>query len=411
MESKQDIWPLLTFKALAGGINYGQEPNQQPTYQRDGGVWDLEQEQLLIDSVLKDIDIPKIYLRKLDSGPYKYEVIDGQQRIRALWRFLNDEFSLEEGMKDLLVDGQSYPLAEKTCSSLDDDVKTKRLFAYPLTVVIISQSTEDEVADLFFRLNNGTPLTAAEVRNSMPGKVTKFVRELAVHSFFKKCAFRNSRKAYDQVAAQMLCLEINGGLTDISDKILTPMYHEWESGLPLKVTRAVKKNLELLDRTFPDKSRLLKRATTINMYLLTSYLSKRHNLTKAANDIHKWLEKTEPKRLKDPGYYFLMTRAANSRASIEGRFRWILTEFLEDFDKFRIVELDSQRNFNELQKAEIFARDGGKCQGTFCGGKIIKGDKWHADHIVPWIQGGLTEVNNGQILCPTCNQKKGIRFW
>ena len=187
MESKQDIWPLLTFKALADGINYGQVPNQQPTYRKDGGVWALEQEQLLIDSVLREIDIPKIYLRKLDSGRYKYEVIDGQQRIRALWRFLNDDFFLEEAASDLSIDGQSYPLAERTCSLLDEDVKTKRLFAYPLTVVIISEASEDEVAELFYRLNNGTPLTAAEVRNSMPGKVTKFVRELATHPFFKKC--------------------------------------------------------------------------------------------------------------------------------------------------------------------------------------------------------------------------------
>jgi 5-methylcytosine-specific restriction endonuclease McrA len=328
-----------------------------------------------------------------------------------LWRFLNDEFSLEEGARDLLIDGQSYPLAEKTCSLLDDDVKTKHLFAYPLTIVIISKASEDEVADLFYRLNNGTPLTAAEVRNSMPGKVTKFVRELAAHPFFKKCAFKNSRKAYDQVAAQMLCLEINRGLTEISDKILTPMYREWESGLPLKVTKAVGKNLDLLDRIFPDKSRLLKRATAINLYWLISYLSKHHNITKAAKDIHEWFEKTEPKRLKDPQYSFLMTRAANSRASAEGRFRWVLTEFMADFEKFQIVELDSQRHFNDLQKAEIFACAGGRCQGTFCGGKVVKGDKWHADHIVPWIQGGRTEVSNGQVLCPICNLKKGTRLW
>jgi hypothetical protein len=106
-----------------------------------------------------------------------------------------------------------------------------------------------------------------------------------------------------------------------------------------------------------------------------------------------------------------MTRAANNRSSIEGRFRWVLAEFMTDFEKFQIFELDPQRYFNDLQQAEIFARDGGRCQGTFCGGKIIKGDKWHADHIVPWIQGGRTEVNNGRVLCPMCNLKKGARFW
>ena len=90
--------------------------------------------------------------------------------LRALWRFLNDDFFLEEAASDLSIDGQSYPLAERTCSLLDEDVKTKRLFAYPLTVVIISEASEDEVAELFYRLNNGTPLTAAEVATQCPAK-------------------------------------------------------------------------------------------------------------------------------------------------------------------------------------------------------------------------------------------------
>ena len=44
---------------------------------------------------------------------------------------------------------------------------------------------EDEIADLFFRLNNGTPLSPAEVRNSMPGVVTTTIREKSKHKFWK----------------------------------------------------------------------------------------------------------------------------------------------------------------------------------------------------------------------------------
>ena len=92
MDTKQETWPLLASKGSrrAKLIN-GQIPGQQPTYQGYGGVWRLEQEQLLIDSVLRKIDIPKIYLREIKQNPYKYEVVDGQQRIRALLRFMNDE--------------------------------------------------------------------------------------------------------------------------------------------------------------------------------------------------------------------------------------------------------------------------------------------------------------------------------
>jgi hypothetical protein len=412
MESKQDPLPLITFKATADSINYGQIAGQQPVYQRDSGVWDLEQEQLLIDSVLRGIDIPKLYLRRLENSVYKYEVIDGQQRIRTLVRFLNNQFPLAPDSPELVIDGKSYFVAGKTCSELNDDVTIKRLYPYSITVVVISQATEDEVAELFYRLNNGTPLTAAEVRNAMPGEVTKFVRKISTHAFFQKCSFKNRGKAFDQIAAQMLCLELNGGLTDISDKILTPMYREYGDGIPAKIKTTVEKNIDFLDQIFPAKSKFLKRAVVINLYMLISYLSKHRNIKNALKDIHKWFEKTEVKRHRDSDYRLLMTRGANGRPSIEGRFKWIIAEFMSEFDNFQIVELDEKRNFGEEQKLELFIKYGKRCQGTFCGGRLIKDNEtWHADHIMPWIQGGKTEIENGQVLCPTCNLKKGAKFW
>jgi hypothetical protein len=205
MESNKDDWSLLGLQAQDKGNWIDHRP---PTYQRErGGIWKPGQEQLLIDSVLRKIDIPKIYLRRVCSDPLKYEVVDGQQRIKALLGFLNDEFPLDEDASDLHFNGQSYAIAGKTYSELDDAVRTLRIYTYNLTVVIITDATEDEVADLFYRLNNGVPLTAAEVRNCMPGKVTTFVRDLAEKQpFFGKCSFTNRRRGYDQMAAQMLCL-------------------------------------------------------------------------------------------------------------------------------------------------------------------------------------------------------------
>ena len=85
---------------------------------------------------------------------------------------------------------------------------------------------------------------------------------------------------------------------------------------------------------------------------------------------------------------------------------------MSEFDNFQIVELDEKRNFSEEQKLELFIKYEKRCQGTFCGGRLIKDNEtWHADHIMPWIQGGKTEIENGQVLCPTCNLKKGAKFW
>lgn len=48
------------------------------------------------------------------------------------------------------------------------------------------------------------------------------------------------------------------------------------------------------------------------------------------------------------------------------------------------------------------------CQvGLCCDSERVRWDEWHCDHRVPWISGGKTTVENGQVSCVACNQKKG----
>ena len=62
-----------------------------PEFQRRY-VWDNKKARLLIESVLLEVPIPVIYLAEEDDG--KFTVIDGQQRLRSFFRFLNNEFKL-----------------------------------------------------------------------------------------------------------------------------------------------------------------------------------------------------------------------------------------------------------------------------------------------------------------------------
>src|SRR3546814_327900 len=59
--------------------------NTDPYYQRKGGVWTLQKKQLLIDSILNDYDIPKLYFHNYNNqqkedngGKYDYSIIDGR---------------------------------------------------------------------------------------------------------------------------------------------------------------------------------------------------------------------------------------------------------------------------------------------------------------------------------------------
>ena len=401
MDSKQETWPLLTFK------DYEKDIDPNPVYQREE-VWRQEQKNLLIDSVLRKIDIPKIYLRQLPPGQHKYEIIDGQQRMRSFWDFLNDKFALDDEAKDLDVDGQVYSVAGCKYSDLDHALRIERIHKCALNVVIVTEATEDEIADLFYRLNNGTPLSSAEVRNAMPGEVTKLVRRMATHGFFLNCAFKNRRMAYDQVAAMMLCVELYGGITEVGDNILSKMFNDYSRGVPEKTIETFKKNLDLLGQIFPEKSRLLKRTSVLNMYLLLSYLGKHSRLARATREIRKWFEQTEPERLRRSDYKSYMTKSVNNRVSVDGRFSILLLDYLKSHERFDIVQLDERRTFTEEQKIEMYKRDNGMCQKC---GKKVKEYQWHADHVRPWFEGGRTETENGQVLCVRCSLKKGAKLW
>ncbi|MEU4697417.1 DEAD/DEAH box helicase family protein [Nonomuraea dietziae] len=70
------------------------------------------------------------------------------------------------------------------------------------------------------------------------------------------------------------------------------------------------------------------------------------------------------------------------------------------------------RRFNQSQRVALFLAADGCC--SICGIELQLG--WHGDHVEPYSKGGLTDVTNGQALCPACNLSKGatvlnLREW
>src|ERR1700730_13721185 len=148
-----------------------------PDYQRPP-AWSRKQKQLLLDTVLREYDIPKLYWRAVQrTDGVEYEVVDGQQRIRTFWEFRRNDFPLAKDMDDV----RGHKIAGMRYNDLPLDVRT--IFdAYPVDVVIVEDATqteqEDEVRDMFLRLQNGTILKAQEKRNAMTGSMRDFVKSI-----------------------------------------------------------------------------------------------------------------------------------------------------------------------------------------------------------------------------------------
>ena len=189
---------------------------ERPPYQRESAVWSLDKQQLFIDSILNGYDVPKIYLHDLrGEHPTKvYSIVDGKQRLTTLWEFLTDGFALAadftvetRNIPPDLPEGSVPPSGGQRFSEFDP--AWRELFEQTfLSVVLIRFATEEDIEELFSRLNNGEPLNAAEKRNAMGGDTVRLIREVAARPFFReKVAFTNGRHQHNDLAARFVAVE------------------------------------------------------------------------------------------------------------------------------------------------------------------------------------------------------------
>lgn len=196
--------------------------DDSPVYQRAGDAWTLGQQQRFIDSLLNGYDVPKIYLHDLRGlePTLVYAVVDGKQRLTAIWDFLADGFPLADDFRIEALPAPHVPPPATPpegalrFSELDPRWRTTLLQTY-LSVVLIRHATEDDIDELFARLNDGTPLTAAERRNAIAGTMGGLVREVAARDDLAALlGFPDARGAYRDVAAAVLA--IAAGAPDLS---------------------------------------------------------------------------------------------------------------------------------------------------------------------------------------------------
>jgi hypothetical protein len=157
-----------------------------PEYQREKDLWSLGQKRLLIDSILQDIDIPKIYFNETDSG---FEVVDGQQRLWAMWEYLEGAYAVESLRFD--------ELPEK---------KRRDIEAFKLQVVHLEDADDDYLRALFIRLQLGLVLITGEKLHAQTGAMKSLVFDvLAKHPFCQNLGIPARRYARETLCAQ-ICL-------------------------------------------------------------------------------------------------------------------------------------------------------------------------------------------------------------
>lgn len=253
-----------------------------PPYQRMGGVWTREKKQLLIDSILNDYDIPKIYFHQYSrearsSSGISYAVIDGRQRLETIWGFIDGKFTLASDFEyqrdpELTLAGLSYEDIAKE----HPRIKIK-IDSFVLPVVAVDTDDEDLIEDMFSRLNEAVPLNAAEKRNAIGGNMVQAIRDLSNHKFFLQCVkFGNKRYQHRETSARFLLLEENLSknhkLLDTKKVYLDALARNYHSGYQSEVEELLNQcfsTLSIMSDTFTNKDELLRgQGNMVIFYLL-----------------------------------------------------------------------------------------------------------------------------------------------
>ena len=152
-----------------------------PDYQRRA-IWSVDKQTAFIESLYMEIMIPPIYVVEIPGEDIleetKYEVVDGKQRLTAVWDFIKGTLRLNERNLEYYADifgGKTFPEIREI-----EAEKTSQMLSSILDIyVITANSPEFTKYDIFARLNRGAEkLKVNEIRRAIyKSKVTAWITE------------------------------------------------------------------------------------------------------------------------------------------------------------------------------------------------------------------------------------------
>lgn len=396
--------------------------NPRPQYQRTA-VWNTYKKQLLIDSILRGYDVPKIYMRKdTATGAYDWEVADGQQRLRAIWEFVNGNYSLGEMSNDLPMGN----LSNLFYGDLDTDTQDI-IHEFQFQVTELRETTELEVRDLFLRLQEGESLNPAEKRNAMVGGIRDFIADLAQepHAVLPLTRISNNRFAWDNLLAHIACLDLAEGPTDIKAPDLKRFYEDNQDFDPTgpkakRIRRRLNRMAEIFKNEPPQADI---KWGFVDLYQAIQALDDNFVLEGRAPDLEIFYISFEKERrsVEDPAdlisgvhdewdrdlynYIDAFQRQAGTRTNLEVRRDVYLRRIHRDVPDLNVK--DPQRAFDRNQRIVIWMNSGKMCESC---ARDLPFEEMQADHILPHSKGGSTTIENAQALCGPCNASKGAAF-
>lgn len=244
--------------------------------QRKSEQWSDTQKSLLIHSMLANYPVPNIYVLREDSQEldeknkpvFNYFVMDGKQRLTSVLSYIWGEFPLDENIPAITIEDVEYQIAGKYFCDLEEPVQYE-IKRYKFDIIAFEECSNREIEEIFFRLNNSTPLTKSQVAKAKVGvEIAELINGLLTSKFFTvSCNFSKAQlKASDDqkvLIQSMMLLDTNNvldfELKDFSENSILEYSESIRGTYTDKQSNILKSAIQYLTDAFPEKNKQLRK--------------------------------------------------------------------------------------------------------------------------------------------------------
>jgi hypothetical protein len=381
----------ITVKEISDGFVYSELEGKglfglsgkltiQPEYQRnyiyasEGG----KREVAVIESILKGYPIGLIYFNKVDDN--NFEVLDGQQRITSIGRFVTNKFAIKDDNGNEQLFG-GFALDKK------NKILNTKLLIYEC------EGTESEIKEWFKTINiAGVPLNSQELLNAVySGPFVTLGKEEFSNSknsnIQKWSAYISGSANRQDFLERALQWVSKGSVSEYMSR------HRFDNNIT-ELKDYFNSVIDWVSTVFTDVESEMKGLEWGRLY--ETYRKKPYNSKTVSDEVKKLYA--------DP---YVKSR--------KGIFEYILggsidTKLLE----VRVFDDATKKSVYAKQTAEAVKKSVSNCSLCAIGHdsnktKIWKLTEMDADHVTAWSKGGATDIKNCEMLCKTHNRAKGNR--
>lgn len=379
----------ITIKEIVEGFEYNELEGKglfglsgkltiQPEYQRNYIYADGKKDVAVIESILKSYPIGVLYFNKVDSD--KYEVLDGQQRITSIGRFIKGKFAV----KDASDHEQYY-------SGMSEE--QRKLILDKELLIYICEGEEQEMMKWFETINiTGVPLKIQEIRNAVyHGSFVTKAKEV-----FSNSQDANVQKWGTYIAGDIKRQDfLETALDWVSDgKVDAYMSKHRNDNNIEELKNHFDTVIDWASNTFTDVHNEMRGLEWNRLY--KEYGSNSYDFDNIASKVRELYTSYEVRRKK-------------------GIFEYILGDMKDpSLLEIRIFEPSMIKTAYAQQTAK--AEENGMSNCPICASgdnnnkdRIYKLSEMDADHVTAWSNGGATDISNCEMLCITHNRAKGNR--